>query len=426
MNYEKELLRSGIELLVFKGEDNPDWEKYVLLEKLLQSLADSDKYNVGMFNEADTKRLIGFYKETDSKFISNLRSRFIAYFEEDGYTFDESNFYKMIRGSRKPNIHLLNAFVDILLRGYLVDSNGQYSMVNPLETFLDNSPISSAYSYIRFCIAVSTIRKEKFQAYEISGGNATIKSLTTNDLSLITFILNRKIYLSKYIHCDFISKDDIDAQDDYYEAVLAELYAPMPWELPMHSLSSFEVFNHLISEVKNLTEVHPFMCDELIVWLNMYLNEYYGSHDLYFHQILFLLSFASENALDGYVDFIPSHNLSISSSDIVGYYADIKHILEFPLITDNSPIENSNLRKLHHDELNKTCMSLSLPNWLLFTLCHLTNKQMLTAKYLYITLVLRKRYHRQKDNDSFPSGVLELLRKEIPNIDSLYDICSKH
>lgn len=425
MNSENMQLCTGIDLLVFKKEMIPELEKFVLLEKLAMSLDNSDSYNTSTFHETDTKKLIIFYKDTCPHFNSVLRSRFIFYFENDGYVFDESNFYKMIRGSRKPNTHLLNALLDILLRGYLDDSNGQYSMVNPLEDFLDDDLISSAHRYIRFCIAVSTIRNEEFQAYEISGGNATIRSLTTNDLSLITFILNRKIYLSEYIHHDFSSKDDFDMEDDYYNSILSELYAPMPWELPKHTLSSFEAFNHLMSEGKNLPEAQPFMTDELIIWLNTYLNEYYGSQDLYFHQILFLLSFASEKALACYVDFIPSHNLSISSSDIAKYYADIRHILELPLIADNSPIETINLRQFHHEELIKTYMNLNLPNWLLFTLCHLTNKQLQTAKYLYITLVLRKRYHHQKDNDSFPSDVLELLHKEIPDIDSLYNICSK-
>ena len=425
MDFETTALCAGIDLLVFNGKTIPALEKFVLLEKLVQSLDNSDKYNTSTFNKNDTKKLVSFYKDIPSNLTSALRSRYIFYFENAGYTYDESNFYKMIGGSRSPTIHLLNALVDILLEGYLDDSNGQYSIVRPLETFSDDSLNSSAKRYIRFCIAVSTIRKEQFHAYEINAGNSTIKKLTTNDLPLIRTILKCKIYLSEYIDRSISSNYDFNMEDDYYNLVLSELYAPMPCELPLPT-RIYESFNRLLLDGKKIAEIQPYLSDELLIWLNMYLNVYCSSQDLYFHQILFLLSFASEDALDSYVDFVPSHNLSISSSEIAGYYTDIKHILELPLIDDSSPIENNNLRELHHEELIKSYMHLNLPNWLLFTLCHLTNKQLMTAKYLYITLVLRKRYHPQKDNDSFPSDVLELLRKEIPDIDSLYDICSEH
>ena len=36
--------------LDFKGEINADWKKYILLEKLLQSLDDSKQYNSSMFS----------------------------------------------------------------------------------------------------------------------------------------------------------------------------------------------------------------------------------------------------------------------------------------------------------------------------------------------------------------------------------------
>ena len=50
--------------LDFKGEINADWKKYILLEKLLQSLDDSKQYNSSMFSKTNTKKLIDFYKNS--------------------------------------------------------------------------------------------------------------------------------------------------------------------------------------------------------------------------------------------------------------------------------------------------------------------------------------------------------------------------
>ena len=61
--------------LDFKGEINADWKKYILLEKLLQSLDDSKQYNSSMFSKTNTKKLIDFYKNPSSNLRASLRSR---------------------------------------------------------------------------------------------------------------------------------------------------------------------------------------------------------------------------------------------------------------------------------------------------------------------------------------------------------------
>lgn len=418
MSTEK-LLYSARKLLIFSGEVNPDWEKYILLEKLLQSLDHSEQYNSSMFNKKDTKKLIDFYKNTSSKFHTSLRSRYIFYFDKSGYYFDDSNFNKMLRGSRKANIYLLNALADILVRGYFDAS--QDSFIEPLENFSNCSLFSPAYHYIVFCIRVSTLRNEYLQAYDIKSGNDTIMKLTTSDLSYIAFILNQKSYIYNYIRCDAVNEYDMEY--DYSQSIIEELYAPMPQELPQITMYNYERFNHLLSKGSNLTDALPHLSVELLIWLNMYFNGYYKSQDLYFHQLLFLLSFVSENTLDEYMNYVPTHSLHLPSSSISGYYTDIKRILEIPLISTFALSSDIYLTEFHLEYLNRTYLSFNHPRWLLFTLCHLTNKQIQTAKYLYITLMLRKRYHLQKDNDSFPNEIYELLRKDIPYIDELYNIC---
>lgn len=408
--------------LDFKGEINADWKKYILLEKLLQSLDDSKQYNSSMFSKTNTKKLIDFYKNPSSNLRASLRSRYIFYFDKSGHYFDDSNFNKMLNGSRKANIYLLNALADILVKGYFDDS--LYSYIEPLEKFSNCTLFSPAYRYIEICIAVSILRNEELQAYDIKNGNDTLMKLITSDLSRIIFIQNHKPYISSYIHRDYDAVNDYDMKDDYSQSIIAELYAPMPRELPHITMSNYERFNHILSKGHKLTDALPHLSVELLIWLNMYFSGYYKSQDLYFHQLLFFLSFVSEDTLNEYLNYVPPHNLNILSAATSGYYTDIKHILEIPSISDFSLNIDICLTEFHLEYLNRTYMSFRHPRWLLFTLCHLTNKQMQTAKYLYVSLVLRKRYHPQKNNDSFPAEIIELLRLNVPDVDELCDICS--
>ena len=88
-----------------------------------------------------------------------MRSRYIFHYENHGATYDESNFYEMLREStRNPNIELLKAFEEVILSGYCIEIDNQYSAIDALENFADNTYWDSC-QYIRFCYAVSSIRE---------------------------------------------------------------------------------------------------------------------------------------------------------------------------------------------------------------------------------------------------------------------------
>ena len=414
-------------MLLFKGEFKREWKKYILLERLLLALNNSACYNTEAFDNIDANELIEIYSKIDSNFTDTLYSIYENYCQQSNDMLYRENFNKMTRlnekSARKPNIHLLNAFADILIKGYLGCKDGQYYSVEPLEDFSDYNCSSLPNHYIMFCKAVSIIKNEPFKAHDIESGNNYILQLTSDDLPLISNILNQKIYISEYNHLLLSIADDFEYEDSYQQIVKEELYAPLPWELPLHTLSDYESFSTHRSDSTYLTDALSNITDGLLLWLHAYCTEFFLTQDPFFHQTLFLLAFVSDTTLDEYIHFIPSHSLTVPNTRIKGYYEDIQRINCLPSIDCFFKFE-TDVKNFAFNNLIRIFSSETIPNWLLFTMYHLTNKQLQATKNLYITLVLRKRYHKQKDNDSFPSEILDLLMKAVPNIHSIYKLCN--
>lgn len=422
MDLEKEQPNMCIDMLIYKGNLTFEITKYLLLEKLIKSIEISSEYNISDFDNTDTKLLIAYYSDICDDFKHRLHNRYIHYYENDSFAFDESNYYKMLRATRKPNKFFINALNDVILTGYCVEENNSFSFVEPLESFSDNKLINSACHYIQFCYAVSFIRKEKFQAYDIDSGNKSLLTLTTDDLPIILSFFNHKLCLSKYIHYN-IDTDDFSNLDDYCQSVRDDLYAPMPYELPRLSFGNYITFNKVLSEGKTLLDAQPSMSYAQIIWLSNYCSEDYSFKDTCFHQLLFLLSFVSETTLDKYMNYVPSYNLNIPAKKIAEYYSEIKSIIDFPLIPEFLSNDSDSLKDLHIRCIKNFFTTTAVPSWIQFTLSHLCNKQIQTAKYLYLTLILRKRYHSQKDNDSFPPELLTIFSKDVTNLKTLLGIC---
>lgn len=248
--------------------------------------------------------------------------------------------------------------------------------------------------------------------------------LTLSDMSSLTKIYRHPILLSQYRHVNW-------KNDDYFpneqQMLIAELYEPDICELPHCSKESFDIFFTVLSLKKiNFSECISVISNELLSWVRTYLWKYYNIQDNYFHRILFLLCFVSDNNLDKYINYIPAHNLNIASSNIDNYYSEIRRLLELPPINDDISYLDTPERESNLNNLNEAYESNKYPKWLLYALCHLTNKQLLASKYLYITFVLRKRYHKQKDNDSFPDELSKLFQEDIEDFSYLYEnICSR-
>lgn len=107
----------------------------------------------------------------------------------------------------------------------------------------------------------------------------------------------------------------------------------------------------------------------------------------------------------------------------MNYYHDIQQVNSIPSIDifysfDITGKKQDTIQAIHQ------LLSTDIPDWLCFAICHLSNEQLLAAKNLYITFALRKRYHKQKDNDSFPSELLDLLKKDISDIENIYEHCN--
>lgn len=427
MIYESDELRFGLEMLLFKGDFKREWKNFVLLEKLLLALNNSSCYNTEAFDNIDANELIVIYSTIDSNFTDTLYSIYAKYCQQSNDLLYKENFNKMTRlnekSARKPNIHLLNAFADILIKGYLGFKDGKYYSVEPLVDFSDYNCSSLPHHYIMFCKAVSIIKNEPFKAQDIESGNNCILQLTSNDLPLITNILNQKIYISEYNPLWFSITDDYEYEDSYKQILKEELYAPLPWELPRHTMSHYESFSTNRSDSTYLTDALSNIPDGLLLWLHAYCTNAFLTQDPFFHQILFLLAFVSDTTLDEYIHFIPSYSLTVPNTRIRGYYEDIQRINCLPSIDCFFKFE-TDINNFVFNNLIRIFSSETIPNWLLFTMYYLTDKQLQAAKNLYITLVLRKRYHKQKDNDSFPAEIIDLLRKTLPNIDSIYELCN--
>lgn len=219
-------------------------------------------------------------------------------------------------------------------------------------------------------------------------------------------------------------KNEFEREDSYQQTVNEELFAPLPWEFPRLTLSDYKTFIKHHSDDTYITDILSNMEYRCLHWLHAYGIEIFLKQDLFFHQILFLLAFVPDTKLDEYINFTPSHSLTISNTKIARYYEDIQRIISLPTIDCFLHFENADKHFMIINITNLISLS-NYPCWLLFTMYHLSNKQLQAAKNLYITLVLRKRYHKQKDNDSFPNEILDLLQGDISIVDDLYAYCNQ-
>lgn len=461
MNDDEELFNLATKHLVFNGEFHETYTKYVLLEKLLLTLdslhlcntdsidsKDADApietcnnaypklaeklllstYNIGSFNSKDADALIKIYNNEQLDLAKELFSVYGDLCTMSRRPIRKENFNKMIhpnnQSHRKPDVPLLIAFLIVLLTGYFHCENEKWYFVEPLEDFSDYNASTQLYQYLRFCYAVSVIKEKPFEKIDIQSGNDCISQLTVADFPMVCEIISHKLKITSYNRkstCyESSSEDDCYGTDP--QNFLDDLCTPLPWEVPQHTLDDYLIFsenkntdNHIANALTNLS-------DGLLLWINAYREEFVNQ-DLFFHQILFLLTFVSETALDEYMHFTPSHSLTIPETKIMDYYHDIQQVNSIPSIDifynfDNTSKQQYTIQSIHQ------LLSTDIPDWLFFAICHLSNKQLLAAKNLYITLALRKRYHKQKDNDSFPSELLDLLKKDISDIENICKHCN--
>lgn len=425
-----DVLTFAIKTLIFEDDFHESWMKYILLERLLISLNNSEHYNTGMFDTNDASLLIDLYSVVTPDFINKLYFVYKTKCEEAAEIVYRENFNKMIRpknvSKRKPSKTLLHAFVDILLNGYTVLENDKYRYIEPTEDFSDYNNSHCIYNYMTLCKATSILKNEPFKRWDVQEANDCIRRLSSSDLPIIQTIMNTPLEISRY-NRPLLNQLDLygnEFTDPYITDALAEIYSPLPWEEPKNTLDSYSFFEKNISDEDYIHKKIANLSDGLLLWLHAHGREGFLSQDAFFLHTLFLLSFTSEEKQKECISFTPNHSLILPEGQVSKYYKDLLHILSLPSIDWFFRFDNTETRKYAIESIQNNIVN-KLPIWLRFTLCNLSDKQLLAAKSLYITLVLRKRYHKQKDNNSFPSELLELLQDEVSDIETLYNICKK-
>ncbi|WP_297430664.1 hypothetical protein [Clostridium sp.] len=413
-----------INTMLYKRKKKSNWSKYFLLEKLLSANENSVSNNTGDFTCDDAAELIRIY---------NINNLYTAYSSECFYNNEEpnrANYNKMIhplnKSRRNPNIRLIKTLIDVILIGTLSKDNGSYFSIDPLEKFeaLSNEERFDLCSYIRFCKIVSAICNIALKEWDIEKGNELIrKNALEMRKKLIPILRNTSLIFEYCININSLN-ENIAFEDDAQKSAIEDLYAPLPWELPQHSLQDYNNFIEKSSDTSYIEQLLLQLPDSVLLWIKAYSRDLLFNQEKFFLQLLFLLLFVSKDDLNKYVHFIPDYTLSIPKIHANNYYKNVQKLYQLPSIDFFYCFSNQQDRI---DTVTYITTSLipDISTWLKFLICNITDVQLEAAKNLYFMIFIRHKFRLKQEDSSFPADALSLLAKANPEIDDIYRICKR-
>lgn len=411
---------------IYKGTTRNDWDKYILLEKLLSAKNKMDidsKKNTGYFTCQDAAQLIQLYK---------IKKLYRIYSDEcaiNHYEHDYSNFKKMIHPDvnrpRNPNISLINSLITVILDGSISSNKTIYVKNHPLEMFdaLSNRERQELLQYIIFCKAVSIIKNEHLKEWNIDEGNQIIQATAIEMKSKLIPLLTNPVFLSRYLLDHNVFEYDIELEDSAYKSAIEDIYTSMSCDFPYKNLEEYRAFEENASNLEFTGQLLSNLPDSTLLWINAHARCIFSAQDKYFLQLIFLLLFVPSNSLGQYTNYISPFTLNIPKGLANNYYKDVQRILMIPPIEGLYNYDEPENRTFAIFIINNIYFT-NIATWLKFALCNISEKVLDAAKNLYYMIFIRHRYcHQEGEDSSFPTEIINLIKKDNPDIEKIYKLC---
>lgn len=419
-------------------------ETCLLLEKLLLATENNPERNYLLFSRAELDLLIttmnidiGLLKE-QYKFICGKYT-----------TYDESNFYTMIKPSytsnRNPNIPLLITVKQILF------NSTNASAIKIIQN-IDKQSFYIICKKIKHCMLVSSIEKKNLYYLDNDYGNKIIEdNFRGENCPLVDHwrkLYCRKLCIEQYYPkepCPHLNvEDDLFFSESPYDDYLKREYSDL---LPTLSLNDYYAFETKMSSIDIYhTDMSTLMPDSLyeylfkfdllltpshdiyklsfekLVWLNNHGTKYLTLNNPLFIHILFHLLFTSREDRDtiGFNKAKSSLNIPMESLD--DYAFELEKIINFPSIPEY--VINKRFYQctnLYYDV--HRLFFLNTPSWFKFLILNFDNSHLRAAKYLYCEFYIQRMHLRRTTENSVLAEIKQQLRLDDKIFATLYSIC---
>lgn len=412
-----------IKLLYFpKNAETKKFEKYLYLEKLLLA-AQEEKKNSGYFTTNDAIVLT-------KSFDLDKNDLYERYCNIDNhctptslYRPDRQNFDAMFRisSNRNPNKLLIAALIEsILTVSFYLDESDCYHIkpANWNHNTLTENEYHEIIRYINFCLVLTKIKKEKYlKPYLLEDGNFILEEKSLSNIESIIKKFNKiECLLADYICPSSL----IEAKEAWEEDRCARENNPEYYFLE-EEFEAEEFYNGNI-EINvfrkcNLFEKFPLFMTQC--FRNAPTNLLYFLYnnlsmleklDQNFWQLLFLLQFFNDAILNSLLEYQPQLKIIVNTKHSNSYHKCVKQIIEIPDIffLDQLPTFIN-----EDDIVKKIFLSIEephhLPIWSYYTMLEMSQQNLTTAKYLYLTFILGYRYKNDKINKKLPQELLNIL-----------------
>jgi hypothetical protein len=414
-----------LKLLLPKSPITDSFNKYVYLEKALLAKREN-KRNNGFFTSSDALKLMNAFNISKTELFETYCR--IYYINESTDEQDiRPNFDKMLNSKRNPTVLLIEALIDLILNGEVLQDNvGNYYSTDARiqRNSLSFREYCKVNSYLTFCLAISKLENKHLKPYELEVGTRILIEKSLEDIESIRPLLRTNTLLSEYIYPTDI--DEWEPHYNDYSEYYNDFWEPFPWESPDKIIDYISICDEWKNNDSNMYNYFDDASNGLLLFLrnNIYML---GKLDKNFWQLLFLLQFLTYDNLERLMKYQPMYTFTVKKEHCNDYYNYVKQIIELPNIEEVFPL-SSDVR----DAAIKAIVlskkdAQHLPDWTYFVMHNISQQHLTTAKYLYLTLVLGYRYRHTEQYKKLPQELLNLfielnninIKEYIDEIDNL-------
>lgn len=420
----------------------------LLLEKLLLFNEKNHERNYLHFSRSELDLLI-----TSMNIDINLLKEKYKLVCDKYTTYDESNFYTMIKpaykSKRNPNIPLL-----FVTRQLLFDSTNDIipSAVKMIQN-INRDSFRIICKKIKHCILVSSIEKKNLYYLDNDYGNNIIEeNFSGVNCTLVDHwrkLNRRKLCIEQYYPEESCSHFDMQndlvfsepSYEDYLNGECADLLPTISlneyysfenrmntialYQAELSPLSSNDFFNCFTEFDQLLTPTHDIYELSLnkIIWLYNYGAEYLKHNNPIFLQILFLLLFTSREDREIVKLCDAKSSLNIPTNSLNDYLHETEKIINLPSISeciiDKSFYHTTELYKDVH-----RLFFLNTPSWFKFLIIKFDNSHLRAAKLLYYESYIQRMHLRRTKSNMILSEIAHQLRLAEEDFDTIFAMCS--
>lgn len=416
----------------------------LLLEKLL------------LFNEKDLERNYLLFSRAELDLLITTINIDIVLLKEQYKldckkytTYDESNFYTMIKpnykSNRNPNIPLLIATKHLLF------SSTSAPAIKIIQN-IKKHDFQIICQKIKHCMLVSNIEKKKLYYLDNDYGNKIIEDNYCNgnfpSAKYWRKLYHRRLCIEQYYPQEPFYYFDIRDEsfweyspyNDYLKSECVDLLPTISlneyysfkkrmddiqlYQTESSSLSPDALLEYLTKFDQLLTASHDIYRLSLnkIIWLNNYGTEYLTYNNPIFLHILFLLLFTSHEDRDAVKLRKAKSSLNIPITNLEHYFFELEKIIKLPSISeciiDKTFYHTVELYKDAH------CLFFSnTPSWFKFLILNFDNSHLHAVKLLYYEYYIQRMHLKRTNPYAVLSEIAQQLRLAEEDFDVIYSIC---